>query len=280
MMKPYDIYHVGISGGKDSAATLLWAVHSSGWPREKIRATFCDTQNEHEFTYQYVKMLSDRVHPIETIRADLGFYELAQKKKRFPSIRARFCTQYLKIFVTQKYIKAIQESGKSVLLVSGVRRNESLSRAELPLFEYDEYYQADQFRPLLIWSLDDVWAFLATFGISRNPLYEYGANRVGCFPCFNSTKHEIRTIAKHFPERIDFIREQEGDTGHTFFARDKVPERFRSKEFVTEDGEVLYVPTIDDVVAWAKTPLYDRVGQYEMDFASPSVCNSNLGVCE
>lgn len=45
------IYHVGVSGGKDSGAVLLWMVHKSGIPREKINATFCDTGNEHERTH-------------------------------------------------------------------------------------------------------------------------------------------------------------------------------------------------------------------------------------
>lgn len=29
-------FHVGVSGGKDSAAALLWMVHRSGFARERI----------------------------------------------------------------------------------------------------------------------------------------------------------------------------------------------------------------------------------------------------
>jgi len=70
-LKAYDIYHVGISGGKDSTAALLWAIHDSGWPHDKIRATFCDTGNEHQITYDYIAMLSERVFPIKTIKPPL-----------------------------------------------------------------------------------------------------------------------------------------------------------------------------------------------------------------
>lgn len=35
------VYHVGISGGKDSTAALLWLVHESGVPKHRINATFC-----------------------------------------------------------------------------------------------------------------------------------------------------------------------------------------------------------------------------------------------
>ena len=62
------IYHVGVSGGKDSGAVLLWMVHESGIPRHQINATFCDTGNEHKHTYEQVRILSEKVHPIETLK--------------------------------------------------------------------------------------------------------------------------------------------------------------------------------------------------------------------
>lgn len=45
MQKKLTCYHVGISGGKDSGALLLWMVHESGIPADQIIATFCDTGN-------------------------------------------------------------------------------------------------------------------------------------------------------------------------------------------------------------------------------------------
>lgn len=61
------IFHVGVSGGKDSAAALIWLVNESGIPREKIRASYSDIDNDHEWTKQHVKLLSETVHPIEFI---------------------------------------------------------------------------------------------------------------------------------------------------------------------------------------------------------------------
>jgi 7-cyano-7-deazaguanine synthase in queuosine biosynthesis len=53
------INHIGISGGKDSTALLLWAVHESGYPKESIHATFCDTDNEHQITLTCSAALAD-----------------------------------------------------------------------------------------------------------------------------------------------------------------------------------------------------------------------------
>lgn len=283
-MKDYDIYHVGISGGKDSTALLLWAVNHSGFPVDKIRASFCDTGNEHQFTYDYIKMLSDKVHFIETITPPLNFYELAAKKGRFPSTKARFCTQQLKIFPTQNHIKKWQKQDLSILLMSGVRANESEARSKLTEFAYDDYYMCDIYRPLLSWTIDKVWELHNQHGISKNPLYDYGARRVGCFPCIMSNKLEMRNIANNFPERINKIREAEKITGKggtlsTFFSPSKVPSRFRSRKVITKKGVEVGVPTIDDVVDWSKTGMY-RASQYEFDMQEIVSCESNLGMCE
>jgi 3'-phosphoadenosine 5'-phosphosulfate sulfotransferase (PAPS reductase)/FAD synthetase len=278
--KDYDIYHLGISGGKDSTAALLWLVHESGYPHDKIRVTFCDTGNEHQITYDYIAMLSEKVFHIETIKPPLDFYELAKKKGRFPSVKARFCTQELKIFPSQRYVLNLMRDGAKVLLLTGVRASESKKRADLPEFEWDSFYACDMFRPLLHWSLNDVWAMLAKCGIPRNQLYDYGAKRVGCLPCIMSRKAEIRMIARNFPERIDMIRKAELETGRisTFYCRTFVPPGNRSREIVTEKGVIMKVPTIDDVVAWSQTARGGR--QYDFDFDGPMMCSSNLGACE
>lgn len=276
----YDIFHLGISGGKDSTAALLWLVNESGYPREKIRVTFCDTGNEHQITYDYIAMLSRDVFQIETIKPPLGFYELAKKKGRFPSVKSRFCTQELKIFPSQRYVIGLMRGGAKVLLLTGIRASESAKRAALPELEWDSFYACDMYRPLLHWTLDDVWAMLAKHGVPRNPLYDYGAKRVGCLPCIMSRKAEIRMIARNFPERIDMIRQAEIQTGtiSTFYPRTFVPLQHRSREVETKDGRHLFVPTIDDVVDWSMTSRGGR--NYEFDFDGPMMCSSNLGMCE
>ncbi len=115
------IYHIGVSGGKDSAAALLWMVYESGIPRAQLNATFCDTGNEHEWTYAHVKMLSERVFPIQTLKPERDFFELARHKKRFPGAKTRFCTQFLKIHPSQDHILSLKKMGFHVVAVSGVR---------------------------------------------------------------------------------------------------------------------------------------------------------------
>ena len=229
------INHGGVSGGKDSTRLMLWMVHESGYPKETLRFTFCDTGNEDQVTYDYIRYLSETVHEIEWIKPPLDFYELARKKGRFPSGKARFCTTELKVLPSIARIKQWQDEGYTIVGHTGVRASESHDRARLPQREPAELsdHGYEIFRPLLHESLDDVWAAHARYGIKRNPLYDEDCERVGCFPCIFSKKKELRNIAKRKPERFALIRMQEKivggeERGSTFFIPNKVPLRFRS----------------------------------------------------
>lgn len=273
----YDIVHAGVSGGKDSQAAATWLVKESGCPSEKIRVTFCDTGNEHQWTYDHVKYIGKCLGiDIITIKNELDFYQYAEKKGMFPRPIYRFCTTYLKMEVTQKYIN--QFENKKVLLISGIRAEESTKRAKMEPFYWNDYFACDTYLPLFTWTLREVWKYLADHDQHVNPLYSLGARRVGCFPCMMSNKHEIRMIAEKFPDRIDMIRGWENKINSTFFAIRTAPDRFSSKECVGKDGIKYKLATIDDIVEWSKTA---RGGKnYEFNFDDSPTCINNSGSCE
>lgn len=327
----YDIYHLGVSGGKDSTAALLWLRFESGWPINRIKLSFSETDNEDALTYAYLAMLSEVTGlDIEYVYPDCGgFWDLAKKKKRFPSRKARFCTQQLKVIPAMKHMEQLKKSGR-VLILSGITEREGRAhndRGNLNQFSHDDTYGCDKYLPIYDWSLDDIWSIhkryipldyvLALIGddkelstlrspagavladdlaelvrkseIPCNPLYHMGARRVGCFPCINSAKLEVRAMAYWRPARVDFLRAQEGQTGNenndmysTFFARSTVPLYWRTKEIKTKSGEPMMVATIDDVVAWSHTRKY-LPRQLEMSFSAFEdavvICDYR-GMCE
>lgn len=278
------VNYCGMSGGKDSTATALWLIHESGVPKGSLRFTFCNTHNEDKVTYDYIAMLSEHflawgAPAIVWLEPERGFLELAKWKRRFPSRKARFCTQFLKVIPTRKDIEALQMAGHDVTLYSGTRRDESRDREALEPESFDLGFGCKVIRPFLTQSREDVFAYAERFGIPRNPLYDLGAWRVGCFPCINSRKEEIRAIAEHRPERIDEIRKWEQEVGSSFFASKTTPASFRSRRVWSEKQQRFFdVVTIDDVVAWSKT---DRGGkQYPLRFDDGLVCESGRGMCE
>jgi 3'-phosphoadenosine 5'-phosphosulfate sulfotransferase (PAPS reductase)/FAD synthetase len=281
------INHIGVSGGKDSTALLLWAKYESGYDPETIVASFCDTANEHQWTYDHVAMLAERVHPIIGITPERGFYELADHKKRFPGARSRFCTEHLKMIPTKAFVEHLASDGSEVLMHSGVRANESDDRALLEEREegWLSWFGFPTYRPLLRWTIADVWAIHERYGMPPNPLYAAGCKRVGCLPCCMSRKAEIANIADQFPERIDMIRDAEQSNGNrngysSFFPRRTVPLKWRDKIIKAKTGEKMAVATIDGVVKWARNDANRYTEEFDFYDESPLACDSRYGACE
>lgn len=295
----HTVNYCGISGGKDSQAVLLWMIHESGYERESLRFSFCDTENEHRLTYEHIEYLSDYSEShggprIVTLKPERGFFDLAKWKGRFPTRKARFCTQHLKVIPSRNDVMKLLAEGHEVVLHSGVRREEagnnpSHPRANLPERDKDTLatgWPCEVYRPILHWTTTQVFEYIERWGVKWNPLYDHGARRVGCLPCINSRKSEVAMIARDFPEVIDRLRIQERLIGKIsmFFARKTVPERFRSYEVDTRKGK-MKVATIDDVVAWSQTGKGAIVKSGELfpiirDPDKGLVCPSGMGMCE
>jgi phosphoadenosine phosphosulfate reductase len=67
--------------------------------------------------------------------------------------------------------------------ITGMRREQSATRAELPLQAWDAVYGMQKFNPLSDWSEDDVWGYLRAFDVPYNALYDQGYRSIGCAPC-------------------------------------------------------------------------------------------------
>lgn len=66
---------------------------------------------------------------------------------------------------------------------TGLRRDESPSRADTPVVAWDERRQKVKISPIARWSDTDVEAYVAEHGVLTNPLLTDGYASVGCAPC-------------------------------------------------------------------------------------------------
>lgn len=67
--------------------------------------------------------------------------------------------------------------------ITGVRREQSVTRRELPLSEWDSEHGLQKFNPLITWSEDDVWDYVRRFDLAYNALHDQGYASIGCTPC-------------------------------------------------------------------------------------------------
>lgn len=66
---------------------------------------------------------------------------------------------------------------------SGIRRDESPSRAGTAIVDWDDKRQMLKINPLAAWTQDDVDRYVAAHGIPVNPLVDLGYASIGCAPC-------------------------------------------------------------------------------------------------
>ncbi len=202
------------------------------------------------------------------------FLDMCLWKGFFPATRSRFCTQHLKREVIFEEIEPLLEQGKTVVNCVGVRAEESRARSKYTDFEYDRVYSKNLiiYRPILHWSVGDVFKMHLRHGLEPNPLYKMGFGRVGCMPCINSRKDEIFEISRVFPSHIEKIKVWEKKVRScskkevsTFFAIGKTGQN--------------RISLIKDVVEWSRTV---RGGQqYDLLKTLPvPTCKSLYGLCE
>ena len=67
--------------------------------------------------------------------------------------------------------------------ITGMRRGQAVSRAEISLEETDSLHGLKKFNPLADWSEAEVWAHIRRYDVPYNPLYEQGYRSIGCAPC-------------------------------------------------------------------------------------------------
>ena len=72
--------------------------------------------------------------------------------------------------------------------VSGIRREQSPSRANARKVERSERYGVWKILPLADWGEKDVWEYILENDIPYNPLHDVGYRSIGCIPCTRPTR--------------------------------------------------------------------------------------------
>ncbi|HET9871343.1 MAG TPA: phosphoadenylyl-sulfate reductase [Propionibacteriaceae bacterium] len=67
--------------------------------------------------------------------------------------------------------------------ITGLRRDESPTRAATPVVGYDEGRGKVKINPIARWTQDDVDTYIAANGVLQNPLLMDGYSSIGCAPC-------------------------------------------------------------------------------------------------
>ncbi|QVN18958.1 phosphoadenosine phosphosulfate reductase family protein [Burkholderia pyrrocinia] len=232
---------------------------------EPESAVYGARQLQYAWTPEAASRALELLHPTGN-----PYLDLCMVRGGFPSSQRQYCTEDLKRNPLMEHAIGLIDAGYFVESWQGVRADESLNRRWLAEYEFREGHYA-VYRPILRWRAEDTFEAMALAGIVPNPLYRQGMGRVGCMPCINAGKGEIREIARRFPEHIERIAEWERLV--TEVSRPGRVVTFFHIEKGNNNG-------IASVVEWSKTTRGGR--QYDLlaDAESATACASAYGLCE
>jgi len=67
--------------------------------------------------------------------------------------------------------------------ITGLRKEQSVTRTDTQHKEWDEAHGIPKFNPLLDWTEQEVWAYIRRYDVPFNELHEKGYPSIGCAPC-------------------------------------------------------------------------------------------------
>jgi len=185
---------VAWSGGKASTVVL----HMVRKFIPDVQVVFNDTGVEYPETYEFIEKLSRewRLNRIITKWYKKSFWDCIKDYGFTFNQRHRPCCYYLKL---KPMMNAIREN-KWKCMFEGMQAIEARYR----MFEasksgecsFNKKLNIVKVKPLLFWTDEDIWRYIRENQIPYNPLYDKGANRIGCMPCtaFISWKEQLSKL--------------------------------------------------------------------------------------
>jgi phosphoadenosine phosphosulfate reductase len=110
-----------------------------------------------------------RVEAFVRERGVNAFYQSVELRKTCCAIRK-----------TEPLARALADKGA---WVTGLRREQSVTRSDLSYREFDDVHGLPKFNPLVEWTEDEVWTYLRARQVPYNALHDHGYPSIGCAPC-------------------------------------------------------------------------------------------------
>lgn len=146
---------------------------------EKVRVFSLDTGFLFAETERTQKAVESRYNlPFETIQPGHSIMEQAREYGRQLYLRdPDLCCKLNKVQPLERALEGY------ACWITGIRREQSPTRATAPVFAYDEAFGLYKANPLVAWTSDEVWAYVRAHDLPYNPLHDRGYPSIGCAPC-------------------------------------------------------------------------------------------------
>lgn len=137
-----------------------------------FESTYKVIQDVKEFYGKNIEIKFPEAEDIETLVKTKGpnlFYNSIDDRKK--------CCRVRKIKPLKKKLEGYK------IWITGLRREQSVTRTDQEVIEWDETFSIYKLSPLLDWSEDDVWKYIKEKNVPYNNLHDKGFPSIGCEPC-------------------------------------------------------------------------------------------------
>ena len=147
--------------------------------RPELRVITLDTQFLFDETYDLWATVRRRYGiRIEIVRPELSPEE--QARQYGPNLWEHEADRCCNVRKVKPMAKAL--AGLSAWY-TGVRRDQSGTRAATPLLAWDTRYELFKLSPLANWGKDEVWSYIHAHDLPYNSLHDSGYSSIGCTHC-------------------------------------------------------------------------------------------------
>ena len=147
-----------------------------------------DTGRLHDETYEVMERVRTRYQlPILSQFPDREAVEKLEREKGYFSFRESIenrkeCCGIRKVVPLKRALSGLNA------WMTGLRREQSVTRTEMQALEWDEGNGIAKVNPLIDWTEKQTWDYIKTNNVPYNALHDRGFPSIGCAPCTRAIK--------------------------------------------------------------------------------------------
>jgi len=141
---------------------------------QKTYDLMVETMQRYKFNYEVYAPDTDELEGVLSKFGPNFFYQSIELRKK--------CCEIRKVNPLKRVLSTADA------WICGLRRDQSLTRQEIEIFEWDYSHSIYKINPIAFWTEDMVWDYIKKHNIPYNYLYNEGFLSIGCQPCTRAVR--------------------------------------------------------------------------------------------
>ena len=133
-----------------------------------------ETMRIYRFNYEVYAPESGELETMVSKYGPNSFYESVEQRKK--------CCEIRKVNPLKRVLGTLDG------WICGLRRDQSMTRQEIGIFEWDKAHSIYKINPISFWTEERVWEYIKNRNVPYNSLYDNGFASIGCQPCTRAVK--------------------------------------------------------------------------------------------